>query len=210
MTLVPYPKTHPMRTYLYIGTVALGLLASCSNPTPPEAVEEKPEIAGIFQSVADNWFQEGEGSWSFNGDELVALVDSQEGFLMTNARFQNFILELEFHPDSTINSGVFLRCSEHIINDKHCYEVNIWDLRPEQNYRTGSIVGLSEPLAHIETIDRWNSYKMQCEGDRIQVWLNDTLTADHHDPTFAEGHIGLQAHGTGEIRFRNVNITRLD
>ena len=202
-----------VRSYRNVGIIGfvglLALLTSCSNPSLSNHQEERQPQA-VFQNGADDWFKKGEGNWSFDGDKLVALVDSQEGFVMTNERFQNFILELEFHPDSAINSGVFLRCDDHIINDKHCYEVNIWDLRPEQDYRTGSIVTLAEPLAHIETIDRWNKYKMQCEGDHIQVWLNDTLTADYRDKTFAEGHIGLQAHGMGEIRFRNVNITHLD
>ena len=129
---------------------------------------------------------------------------------MTKQTYRNFELKMEFHPDDTINSGVFIRCGEHLINDTNCYEINIWDRRPEQNYRTGAIVSKAEPLVHMETIDRWNTYRIKCEDDHLLVWLNDTLTADFHDTSFIEGHIGLQAHGAGQIRFRNVTITSLD
>ncbi len=201
-----------MKKHLNIGIIGLAigsLLVSCSNPAPNnEAEASKTNL--IFENGSDDWFQKDEGNWSYDGDELVATVADQEGFVMTKDRYKNFILELEFHPDSSINSGVFIRCGGHAINGETCYEINIWDNRPEQDYRTASIVGVAEPLAHIETIDRWNSYTIKCEDDHLQVWLNDTLTVDHHDKSLIEGHIGLQAHGTGEIRFRNVKIASLD
>jgi hypothetical protein len=201
-----------MHTHFNIGTAALislSLLISCSSPAPSK-VQEKQESNIIFQKDADNWFEEGDATWSFDNNELIGNSDAGDGFVMTKDTYKNFELEMEFHPDDTINSGVFIRCGEHLISDKNCYEINIWDKRPEQNYRTGAIVTKSEPLAHIETMGKWNTYRIKCEDDHLQVWLNDTLTADYRDTSFIEGHIGLQAHGTGEIKFRNLKMTSLN
>jgi hypothetical protein len=41
------------------------------------------------------------------------------------------------------------------------------------------------------------------------VWINETLTADTSDNALIEGYIGLQAKGTGEIKFRNFSIKTL-
>jgi len=83
-----------------------------------------------------------------------------------------------------------------------CYEVNIWDLHPNQG-----IIGNwsnqyeSIPLALVQTIDKWNTYKIKNEKDRILVWVMVILTADIRDKGYTEGYIGLQASGTGEIDF---------
>lgn len=192
-----------------IGLISLSLLISCTNPSPTNN-QEALNTNLLFEDGTDTWFEEGAATWNFDNGELIGDVEDGKGFVMTKETYGDFVLELEFYPDDTINSGVFVRCGKHEISGETCYELNIWDRRPEQDYRTGSIVGVEEPLAYIETIDRWNSYKIQCEGEHIQVWLNDTLTADSHDKSFAEGHIGLQAHGIGEIRFRNMKITSLN
>jgi len=77
------------------------------------------------------------------------------------------------------------------------------------NYRTGAIVTKSIPLALVQTIDKWNTYKIKNEKDHILVWVNGILTTDIRDKVLTEGYIGLQASGTGEIRFRNVKIKTL-
>jgi hypothetical protein len=201
MRIAFYSELKPL--FLVIGAVVFSLGPTSCN------TQEASSGTRLFQKDADTWFEEGDAIWTFDDDELIGNSESGNGFVMTKDTYKNFVLELEFHPDDTINSGVFIRCGGHLINGETCYEINIWDKRPEQDYRTASIVGFAEPLAYIETMGRWNSYKIQCEGDHLQVWLNDTLTVDHHDSSFIEGHIGLQAHGKGEITFRNVKITSL-
>ena len=74
-----------------------------------------------------------------------------------------------------------------------------------QNYRTGSIVTYGKPLAHLQTVGKWNTYKDQAQGTRIQVWLNDIKTADLVSETSSKGHIVLQVRG-GVIKFKNVEI----
>jgi len=177
--------------------VALFLNTSCQNSY------------FLFQENSNDWNIVGNAVWKFSDNVLVGTVVNGEGFVITKQTYNDFVLELEFKPDSTINSGVFIRCKNQEITPIDCYEVNIWDLHPNQDYRTGAIVMKSVPLAIVETNFKWNTYKIKAKKDHIQVWINDILTSDLKDENRINGYIGLQASGTGEIRFRNIKIKPL-
>ncbi|MEQ8303491.1 MAG: DUF1080 domain-containing protein [Cyclobacteriaceae bacterium] len=167
------------------------------------------EASTIFQQDGEGWFIGGDAEWAFDNDELIGTVTDGAGFVMTEKTYKNFELELEFYPSDSVNSGVFVRCEGHAITATECYEINIWDSRPDPEYRTGAVVLKSAPKVYIETTGKWNAYKIKCQDDHIEVWLNGTLTADFKDNQIVEGYIGLQASGTGEIKFRNVRIKHL-
>ncbi|WP_350288684.1 DUF1080 domain-containing protein [uncultured Croceitalea sp.] len=164
----------------------------------------------LFQENTNGWERFGDTAWKFSNNKLIGIADDSNGFVMTQKTYGDFILELEFKPDDTINSGVFIRCSNQEINPTDCYEVNIWDLHPNQDFRTGAIVLKAVPLAIVETNNKWNTYKIRTEKNHVQVWINGILTADINDDTLTKGYISLQANGTGEIRFRNVKVTSLN
>lgn len=163
----------------------------------------------LFQENANNWKSYGDAIWSFSGNELIGKISDGTGYVMTDQTYSDFVLELEFKPDDTINSGVYMRCKHMEISATNCYEVNIWDLHPNQDYRTGSIVGKAVPLVKVETNNKWNTYEIRVVKDHVQVWINDALTVDLIDETRTDGYIALQAAGTGEIRFRNLKISPL-
>ena len=89
-----------------------------------------------------------------------------------------------------------------------CYEVNIFDQREDQTYRTGGIVNFAAPDAQIDAGGQWNSYEIRAEGPRLHITLNGTVTVDFEDDTYAEGPFTLQ-YGSGVVRFRNVRIQTL-
>ncbi len=157
----------------------------------------------------DGWEILGGAKWEFDQSELVGTVVDSSGFVMTENKYSDFILELEFKPDTTINSGIFIRCKNKNLSYTDCYEINIWDSHPNQDFRTGAIVNRATPLKYLETVGKWNSYKIEIQGDHIQAWINDILIADLIDNSLAEGYIALQAMGTGEVRFRNVKFQSL-
>ncbi|MGB5227740.1 MAG: DUF1080 domain-containing protein [Eudoraea sp.] len=160
----------------------------------------------IFVEDSNEWFKEGRASWKFDGDQLVGTSLGGSGFVMTNKKYQNFTLSLEFYPDAGINSGIFVRCKNKEISNKECYEMNIWDYHPDQESRTGSIVTRAKPLIDVQTIGKWNSYKITCESNHIRTWINGKLTADIYNDDLSEGYIALQATEPGRIKFRNVKI----
>lgn len=177
---------------------------ACSSAT-----SNNSETTVLFAEDSNNWSELGDADWSFEQGELVGIGDSTAGFLISNQAYQDFELNLEFMPDSTINSGVFVRC-EASPSAGDCYEINIWDLHPNQDYRTGAVVTLALPLAQVQSLNKWNSYKITCEGNRIQAWINGIQTVDLINEVHAGGKIALQTNGVGEMRFRNVMLKELD
>ncbi len=163
----------------------------------------------IFTENDSGWMEFGEAEWTFENNEIVGSVDNGSGFVMTKKMYKDFILEVEFQPDSTVNSGIFVRCKKRELSHTDCYEMNIWDLHPNQEFRTGAVVSRSLPLARVNTLNKWNSYKIKCEANRLQVWINDILTVDIEDSDLIEGYIALQAAETGQIRFKNAVLQKL-
>lgn len=166
--------------------------------------------SALFQENSGDWEVFGNAQWTFSKDFLRGTCEDGSGFVMTKQTYKDFVLELEFKPDSTINSGVFIRCSKKELSATDCHEINIWDLHPNQENRTGAIVTKAVPLSHVETLNKWNTYKIKAEGHSIQVWVNDIMTADSNYPYPNEGFIGLQAMGTGEILFRRITLSPID
>ena len=160
----------------------------------------------IFVEGSDDWFVVGEPSWKHEDGKLIGTSLGSTGFIMTNKTYDNFEITLEFYPDELVNSGVFVRCKDSTISNTDCYEMNIWDIHPEQKYRTGSIVTRAEPLSFVNTVGKWNTYKIRCEGNQIKTWINNQLTADITDDDLAKGYIALQVAEPGRIRFRNIHL----
>ncbi len=190
--------------------LSLSIITLLSFACNPPATNSSNDSEILFGENSDSWINQGDANWTFENDELTGSLQEGAGFLITKNTYQDFLLELEFNPDSTINSGVFIRCNTDTLNPIDCYEINIWDLHPNQDFRTGAIVTRLKPIAKVETIGKWNNYKIKCQDNQIQVWVNDILTAELEDDTLEKGTIGLQAAGNGQVKFRNVRLESLE
>ena len=158
-------------------------------------------------SSLDGWNALGTANWELADGAVQA--DSGGGMLVTEASYADFELTLEFWVDETANSGIFIRCSDpQSIRDTNSYEVNIYDTRPNQDYRTGGIVNFAKPTSVINSGGRWNTYEIVARGPRLTVTLNGTRTVDIEDTQYADGPIALQ-YGAGVVKFRNVRIRPL-
>ena len=186
----------------FVGVMFFLIVTSClfKNATP----------SALFEENKKDWFSSGDATWDFDDNELVGIAKGGAGFIMTKKLYKDFMLELEFKPDSTINSGIFIRCKNKELSMVDCYENNIWDLHPNQENRTGSVVNRAKPLVHVETLDKWNIYKIIIEKNHLRTWVNGKLTTDIINNDLIEGMIALQAAETGVIRFRNIKIQNLD
>jgi hypothetical protein len=159
----------------------------------------------LFDGTSLNgWHVVGNANWQI-GDGAVTAT-SGSGFLVTPRPYADFELSLEFWVDEPANSGVFIRCANPaVIADRNCYEVNIYDTRPDQTYRTGGIVHIASPSAQINAGGRWNTYLIRAEGGRLVVTLNGTQVVDTTNSLFAGGPIALQ-YAAGTVRFRSVQV----
>ena len=172
---------------------------SCKSTTNVNNSAPQP----LFLENSNNWVTSGDASWTFENGVLIG--DGEDGYITSKDAYSDFVLTAEFYPDEKVNSGIFIRCPKDEVSATNCYEINIWDDHVNQDYRTGSIVTYGKPLAHIQTVNKWNTYKVQAQGNRIQVWLNGSKTADLVSEVRSQGHIVLQASG-GVIQFKNVKI----
>jgi len=190
-----------------IAFVLAAALGACSQG--PEPTQESAISAGEWQTLFDGsslagWTQIGDANWQLIDGAVAA--DSGTGFLLTAASYADFDLDLEFWVTPDANSGVFVRCANPgEIGAATCYEVNIFDQRPDPKYRTGGIVEVAEPKVMLETGDRWSRYEISAHGRHLIVKLNGQITVDTNDDKLAAGPFALQ-YGAGRVMFRNVRI----
>ena len=179
--------------------VALYGWASAQTPTPWTTLFDGKSLA-TFDKV-------GTANWSVADGAVQA--NSGDGYLVTKQAYGNFDLKAEFWVDGPANSGIFIRCATPTtIDAAMCYEVNIFDTRPDPVYATGGIVNVATVTTPIKAAGKWNTYEVKAEGDHLVVTLNGTRTADVQDAKHASGPIALQ-YGAGVVKFRSVQIRPL-
>jgi len=189
-------------TVLVMAVAAFG----CAPGTDQSA---NPAIGAEWRTLFDGsslagWTQVGDANWQLRDGAVAA--DSGTGFLLTASSYADFDLDLEFWVTPDANSGVFLRCANPSeIGAATCYEVNIFDRRPDPTYRTGAIVDVAPPKVALETGDKWNHYEISARGRHLVVKLNGETTVDTNDDKLESGPFALQ-YGAGRVMFRNVRI----
>jgi hypothetical protein len=188
-----------------VGLLALvvcgALLSQASAQTaPPWTTLFDGKSLGAFNKVGDANWRLADG---------VVQADSGTGFLVTKQPYGDFEIKAEFWVDEKANSGIFIRCADPTkIGADSCYEVNIFDTRPDPTYGTGAIVDVAKVAPMPKAGGKWNTYEIRAEGPRMIVTLNGVRTVDVQDAKHARGQIGLQ-YGAGVVKFRNVQIRSL-
>ena len=179
---------------------ALGLSA-------PASAQDAGWTTLLDGSTLDGWNQIGDANWELADGAVQA--DGGAGFLVTPQSYGDFEMVVQYWVDEPANSGIFIRCADpESVNDRNSYEVNIYDTRADQTYRTGGIVHIAPPSSVVMTGGRWNSYDIRVEGSRILVTLNGLHMVDVEDTQFTDGPIALQ-YGLGVVKFRNVRVRGL-
>ena len=187
-----------------LGICVFGLL----SVVPVQEVSAQGGWPTLFdRSNLNNFNPIGDANWEIADGAVGA--DSGSGFLVTKESYADFELTLEFWVDEPANSGIFVRCADAMsVTDRNSYEVNIYDTRADQTYRTGGIVHIAAPNSVIMTGGKWNSYEIKAEGSRLMVTLNGEEMVDVRDTQFSDGPIALQ-YGLGIVKFRNVRVRGL-
>ena len=153
------------------------------------------------------WNVVGDANWEVAEKALQA--NKGTGFLVTPMTYTDFQFTADFWVTDDANSGVFIRCEDpKTINAMNAYEVNIYDKRPDQSYRTGAIVDVAKPASVIMTGGKWNSIDITAKGSKLTVLMNGMKMVDVDDKKHAKGPIALQ-YGAGTVKFRNVRVRSL-
>ena len=158
----------------------------------------------------DGWNRLGDANWTI-ADGAVQATEGKGGHLVSKEQFADFELTVEFWVETAkTNSGVFIRCPDPMsISAKSCYEINIWDGRPEADFATGGIVNVAKVITPAKTAGQWGTVVITARGPKMVVTVNGTKTAEGEHTQFTRGHITLQYGGPGTVRFRKAQIRPL-
>jgi hypothetical protein len=158
-------------------------------------------------SSLKGWNVVGDANWEVV--DKVVQANKGSGFLVTPTSYGDFQFTVEFWVTDDANSGVFIRCQDpKTITQTNAYEVNIFDQRPDQTYRTGGIVDVAKPASVIMTGGKWNTFDITARGTKLTIILNGTKMVDVDDTKHARGPIALQ-YGAGTVKFRNARVRTL-
>jgi hypothetical protein len=198
-----------------ITAIAAGLaigLAALHMPQPASSQSEGGWITLVGDSSMGDWDNVGSpANWTMVDDGLVAnkLDGKDPAYLVSKTPYTDFEIRAEFYTDADANSGIFIRCDNpKVIDAKGCYEVNIFDKRPDPTYGTGAIVDVAKVDPMPKAADQWNTFEITAKGPKLTVVLNGQKTADVEDSKHASGPVALQ-YGSGLVKFRKVQIRPL-
>ena len=138
--------------------------------------------------------------------------------------YDNFILELDYKVDSTMNSGIQIRSNSfpYYRNGRvHGYQIEIdpsdraWSAGIYDEARRGWLNTMDNNPKAQQAFKQndWNHYRIEAIGDTLKTWINDIPAAYLIDEKTSSGFIGLQVHSIGkdqeagtEIQWKNIRI----
>ena len=199
-----------------IQILTLLILTACK--TDPK--EEVP-----WQSLFNGESLEG---WTILGGE--AIYDIRDGviigktvrntpntFLTTDQFYDDFILELEFKVDPSMNSGIQIRSNSfpyYRDGRVHGYQVEIdpsdrkWSAGIYDEGRRGWLYPLTDNSEAQQAFKQgeWNHYRIEAHADTIKTWINGVPAAHLIDEKTSTGFIGLQVHSIDEEQAEDTEV----
>jgi hypothetical protein len=186
------------------------------------------EWVGLFNGRdLSGWKQlNGKAKYSVSNGEIIGttVFGEPNSFLVTEKKYKDFILELEFKLDAEMNSGIQFRSEskpEYQNGRVHGYQ---FEIDPSPRAWTGGIYDEARrdwlyPLDYNPSAKtaykagQWNKCRIECIGNAIRTFVNGVPTAHMVDDLTPEGFIALQVHSIGkqeetgkQIRWRNIRI----
>jgi len=165
------------------------------------------------------WTIHGTEKWYVDNGQLVCESgpDKEYGYLSTDEKYKDFILDLDFKEEADGNSGVFIR------SDIEGTKIQGWQVEvAPPNLHTGGIYEsygrgwLIKPSPELEKVlkpDGWNHMRIRAVGGEITTWLNGKQMVHINDEKIgaATGFIALQIHSGGgiKVRWKNIRVKEL-
>ena len=186
----------------------------------------------ILQDSLKDWNIKGGNATYKNENGVIigtTVADTPNTFLCTNEMYSNFILEIDFKVDSTMNSGIQIRSNSipyYRDGMVHGYQVEI---DPSKRAWSGGIYDekrrlwlnpLKDNVAAQKAFkqNEWNHYRIEAIADTIKTWVNGVAASHLIDDKNAAGFIGLQVHSIGKNKknlgkqtlWKNIRILTTD
>ena len=154
----------------------------------------------------------------------TTVANSPNTFLTTNNHYGDFILELDYKVNPSMNSGIQIRSNSlpaYRNGNVHGYQVEIdpslraWSGGIYDEQRRGWLNPLTDTPKAQKAFkqNEWNHFRIEAIGDTIKTWINKVPAAYLIDDKTASGFIGLQVHGIPkdkkagtQIKWKNIKI----
>ena len=220
-----------MSTKKRLKLLILGLLIACTTGCSDQKEDETPWTPLFNGADLSGWEQlGGEATYEVQDGAIVGRTvhGTPNSFLATKKAYGDFILELEFRVDTSMNSGIQVRSNSlpYYRNGRvHGYQIEIdpserrWSGGIYDEARRGWLVPVLENTQAREAFKRdgWNHYRIEALGDTLRTWVNGTPVAHLVDDKTSEGFIALQVHSISdteeagkEIVWRDIKILTED
>ncbi len=205
---------------LAISVIVLGCAQSPKDTTPWVMLFDGQSLNGWTQLG-------GAAKYEVRDGTIVGTTvhDTPNSFLSTDTHYGDFILELEYQVDSTMNSGIQIRSNslpQYMNGRVHGYQIEIdpspraWSAGIYDEARRGWLYPLPDDQVEAKKAFKqndWNHYRIEAIGDTIKTWMNGVPAAHLIDDKTASGFISLQVHSINkeqkagtEIVWKNVKI----
>ncbi|MBC3758652.1 DUF1080 domain-containing protein [Hyunsoonleella sp. SJ7] len=207
---------------IVVGFISLSNLYSCKQK------EITPWVNLIPDQGLDGWNIKGGNAPYKNVDGVIigtTVANTPNTFLTTNEMYGDFIFEIEFKVDSTMNSGIQIRSNSlpyYRDGMVHGYQVEIdpskraWSggIYDEKRRRWLHPLDGNTSAQQAFKQNEWNHYRVEAIADTIKTWINGVPASYLIDDKTASGFIGLQVHGIGkhkeklgkQVMWRNAKI----
>ena len=96
------------------------------------------------------------------------------------------------------NSGMYFRAQEIAPGWPKGYEAQV-NTSHKDPVKTGSLYNIQKVFDKLVPEDTWFTQHIIADGDHIIIKVNDKVTVDTHDSSYAKGYLALQAHDPGSV-----------
>lgn len=199
--------------------------AASEDATAIETTDEEWTMLFNGEDFTGWHVEDGDPNFYVEDETIIGITeeDLPNTFLVTDETYDDFVLELDFKIDSSINSGVQIRSTSYEEDTTTPYlsgqleeSTRDWEagkfygyqveIDPSDRAWTGGFYeeggrGWLQPVTENEEGRKafkpgeWNHMRIEAEGNHFQTYVNGVKVSDYRDDSASSGHIGLQLHG---------------
>ena len=202
---------------------SIALFTSCQQ----EPKDDTPWVTLFDGESLNGWTQiGGEAKYTVEDNAIVGITvhNTPNSFLTTDKDYGDFILELDYKVDPSMNSGIQIRSNSlpHYKDGRvHGYQIEIdpseraWSAGIYDEARRGWLNPMTDNPEAQKAFkqNEWNHYRIEAIGDTLKTWINDVPAAYLIDDKTSQGFIALQVHSISDeqkdgtdIIWKNIKI----
>jgi hypothetical protein len=207
--------------------VVLTTIYSCKQ----EPKDDTPWISLFDGKSLNGWTQlGGKAAYTVNDNSIIGTTvhNTPNSFMTSDKMYGDFILELEYKVDPSMNSGIQIRSNSlpHYLDGRvHGYQIEIdpsdraWSAGIYDEARRGWLNPMTDNPEAQKAFkqNEWNHYRIEAIGDTLKTWINEVPAAYLIDDKTDKGFIALQVHSISDeqkdgtdIIWKNIKILTED